>query len=752
MKKLFLLLLLSYFTSFSLLYSMSATSNDPNQIPVSKLNSTVGSVSVVDNGTTVTLKNQFVSVVITKSNANILSYVFDGENILSGGYSGGKLYWTWNRPNFQSPSGCTYQLTADPKTNNYEYAEIKLHMTYNKTDTTAAAQDVDIYYAVKDGVSGLYATGKLSHPASYPLNPGGEWRMAGYVGSQFDWLVVDSARNQVIPNSAATTAAVSGAPKEVLQITSAGPFLNHYECKYDYSADYGETETWGWVSTTKNRGIWMTIPSLEYYPGGPMKRELMCHSAPVILNMFGGTHYGMGGDGAVASGEKWDKIYGPFLIYCNKVAAGTSNVPKALWADAKAQTKLERAKWPYSWFTDSTYLKANQRGTIKGTLVISDPTVALSSVANMWIGVTIPQSSTTGTTDFQLWSKNYQFWVKTDSVGDFTIPNVIPGVYTMYAFGPGTAGQMTKKAFATVNAGNVTNLGSVVWVPTRVAPTVWEIGIPDRSAKEFKHGNEYWVGGTYPDPNWAKFLDYTTEFPTGVNYTIGQSNWATDWNYAQPYNVTGTTQTSAPEWKVNFKLASKPTAGSQASVYVAVASQFSSAIIVKVNGINVSSPSTGNYFSNESDALIRMGIHGAFSDIRVIFYSSFLNAGDNVISFTERKSGGDFQYDYLRLEAAGTSVVSAVAPSPVVSNAVVYPNPFVDYINLKLSSVLTKTADIEIVSIDGKIVHQERIVDCGSDIHINLPQLKGGIYFLRLTSDNSQSVYKILKSGDIVVR
>ena len=744
MKKRLLFLLLTSFTSFALLHSMSVPNILTNQIPISKLNSAVGSVSVVDNGTTVTLRNQFISVTITKSTANISSYIFDGENILSGGYSGGKLYWTWNRPNFQSPSGCTYQLTADPKTNNYDYAEIKLHMTYNSSDTLAAAQDVDIYYGVKDGVSGLYATGKLSHPASYPLNAGGEWRMAGYIGSQFDWLVVDSARNQVIPSTTATTAVVSGAPKEVIQITSTGPFLNHYECKYDYSADFGDTETWGWVSTTKNRGIWMTIPSLEYYPGGPMKRELMCHSAPVILNMFGGTHYGMGSDGAVASGEKWEKIYGPFLIYSNKVAAGTTNVPKALWADAKAQTKLERAKWPYSWFSDTTYMKASQRGSIKGKLIISDPTVPSASAANMWIGVAIPQSSTTGTTDFQLWSKNYQFWVKTDSVGGFTISNVIPGVYDMYAFGPGAAGQMTKKAYATVTAGNITDLGSVVWVPTRIAPTVWEIGIPDRSAKEFKHGNDYWVGGTYPDPNWAKFINYTTEFPNGVNYTIGQSNWATDWNYAQPYNVVGTAQTTAPEWKVNFKLTSKPTAYSQSAVYVAVASQYSSALIVKVNGVNVSSPSTGNYFSNPSDALIRMGIHGAFADMRVTFLSSLLNAGDNVISFTERKSGGDFQYDYLRLESPGTSLVSAVAPAPNVSDASIYPNPFVNSINLKLSSELTNAA-VEIVTIDGKIVHQEHIVNNGGDIHINLPQLKGGIYLLRLTCDKSESIYKIIK-------
>ena len=741
MKKKHIVLIISLMNFFFVGFSMQSVFG-ANKIPISNLVSTLGSVEVIDNGATVTMMNQFVEVTIIKATAVVSSFVYKGQNILSGGHSGGMFYWSWNRPNYQNPSGCTYQLTVDPQTNNYNYAEIKLHMAWNGS-TTTAAQDVDIYYALKDSVCGLYAAGKLSHPASYPLNPGGEWRMAGYVGSEFNWLVVDSTRNQIIPNSSATTAVVPGAPKEVYQITS-GPFLNHYECKYDYSADFGDTRTWGWVSTSTNIGIWMTIPSLEYYPGGPMKRELMCHSAPVILNMFGGTHYGMGGDGAVASGEKWEKIYGPFLIYCNTVPTGTTNVPNALWEDAKNQTKLEEAKWPYSWFSDTTYLKTNQRGTIKGKLYINDPTVASSSAANMWIGVAIPPSSTTGQTDFQMWSKNYQFWVKTDSTGNFTIPNVIPGVYDMYAFGPGAAGQMTKKAFVTVTAGNVTDLGTVEWVPFRIAPTVWEIGIPDRSAKEFKHGDDYWVGGTYPDPNWAKFMNYTTEFPNGVNYTIGQSNWATDWNYAQPYNIVGTSQTSAPVWTVNFKLATAPQAGSQSSVYVAAASQYYAALIITVNGVNVSSPSTGNYFSNKSDALLRMGIHGAFSDIRVTFSSSLLHAGDNVISFTERKSGADIQYDYLRLESPGTQLVTAVSPAPTISDVIEYPNPIKNTLNLKLSSEPTN-AEMQIMTIDGMLVYQKQLIHPGCNIHINLSQLKCGIYLLKLSLDKSESYYKFVK-------
>ncbi|MBC7914727.1 MAG: T9SS type A sorting domain-containing protein [Pyrinomonadaceae bacterium] len=628
-------------------------------------------VTIVSTGSTVVMKNGIIEATITKSTGQIETIMYNGVDILAGGYDGGKFYWSWNMPNYQNPANCTYTLTVDPATNNYTYAEIKLHMQWNGSGSTAA-MDLDIYYSLKKDVSGLYAAAKLSHPPAYPLNPGGEWRMSSYPGSTFNWMSVDAERNRIMPTQAdmAASVAVPGAPAEVVRLTT-GTYANHYECKYDYSADFGDIDTWGWSSTSKNIGVWMTAPSKEYYPGGPMKRELMCHVNPVLLNMIGGTHYAQGTDGIVAAGETWEKLYGPFLIYCNKVPLGTANASMALWNDAKLQAKAEQAQWPYSWFTEPTYIKANGRGTITGKLVISDSGNPNASAADMWIGVAIPPSSTSGVTDFQLWTKNYQFWVKTDASGNFSIPNVLPGTYNMYAFGSGSAGQMTKNAFLTVTAGTTTALGNVTWIPDRVAPTIWEIGIPDRTAKEFKHGTDWWVPGIYPNPNWAKFMDYTSEFPNGITHTIGQSNWATDWNFVQQYNLITTDQTAAPEWKVKFTLATAPTSGSNSSVYLAAASAFGAPMFVKINGTNITTPSTGVNFPNSSNATIRKGIHGAFGDLRFTFPSSLLLAGENVISFTLRRAGGDIQYDYIRLESPGTSLTLPAVTSftPTTSGA-----------------------------------------------------------------------------------
>jgi len=66
-------------------------------------------VTVTDNGTTVVLSNGIIAATITKSTAAIETLTFNSYDMLSGGYNGGQIYWSWNMPNYQNPSGCTYR-------------------------------------------------------------------------------------------------------------------------------------------------------------------------------------------------------------------------------------------------------------------------------------------------------------------------------------------------------------------------------------------------------------------------------------------------------------------------------------------------------------------------------------------------------------------------------------------------------------------------------------------------------------------
>lgn len=709
-------------------------------------------VTVTDNGFTVTMDNGIVSATINKSSATVTNLTYKGINLLAGGYQGGKIYWSWNMPNYQNPSGCSYTLTADPQSDSGNYAEVKLHMTWNGT-SSEAAMDVDIYYSLPRGADGIYASAELTHPPSYPENPGGEFRMASYVGSIFDWLSVDTLRNRKMANQSdwQNGTVPSGAPKEV-ELLHSGIYANHYECKYDYSADFGDINVWGWSSTSKDVGIWVTAPSKEYYNGGPMKRELTGHVGPTLLNMFNGQHYGMGNDGDVAPGESWEKIFGPFLIYCDSVASGTPNAPYVLWDEAKAQAKVEQNKWPYDWYTNTNYVKKNGRGKITGVLVINDPTDSSASSAGMWIGAAIPPQSTNGINDFQLWSKNYQFWVKADNGGNFTIPDVLPGTYNLYAFGPGAAGQMTKTNFATVTAGNNTNLGNVVWTPYRVAPTVWQIGIPDRTAKEFKHGSDWWTSNVYPDTHWAKFMDYYNEYPNGLNFTIGKSNPETDWNFVQYYDK----NKYAPQWNINFTLTDDPSPDSTAAVYIAYAANYNDASIVKVNGTNITSPTTGIYPPNKSDAMIRKGIHGAFGDHWFTFPANLLHAGDNQITLTIRITGGStygqIMYDYVRLEAWGTSEVTGINEPKNIKKLHFglfqnYPNPFNPATNISYNIEKSGHVLLTVFNILAQKVAEPVNSNQTSGHHIvrfDASHLASGIYLYRLEANGNVVTRKML--------
>ena len=96
------------------------------------------------------------------------------------------------------------------------------------------------------------------------------------------------------------------------------------------------------------------------------------------------------------------------------------------------------------------------------------------------------------------------------------------------AIADGVLGEFTQTNLV-VNAGYTTGLGALRWQPKRHGRTVWEIGVPDRTAREFRHGDHYW--------QWGLYFKYVEDFPNDVNFIIGQSDWRRDWNYVQPPRI-----------------------------------------------------------------------------------------------------------------------------------------------------------------------------------------------------------------------
>lgn len=654
-------------------------------------------VTLTDNGTTVTLANGIVSVAITKSTGVIstINYTFNNTgsaqtvNVLSGGYSGGKFYW--ENSGDLGPA-FTYAVVAHPTNNGGNYAEVVLTASGSANVSNIV---MEAHYSMLRGNSGFYVTPIWIHRSTDFAFSMGECRDNIYSGSIFNWMTVDATRNKLMPVFQGSAIGVDSAPVECSLWTN-GIYAGQYEDKYKYTADYGVLRAWGWSSVGsggKNVGLWDVAGSFEYMASGPMRRELVCHMGRTILNTPHGGHYGFCTDSSWDDGEVWAKVCGPHFIYCNNITntiAATNTAAQALYADALAQSDAETAAWPYSWFTNSNYAPAAQRGSITGKIVIADAYNPNASASNLWVGVEVqPATNSTITYDFQKWYKPYHFWTRTDSNGNFTIPDVIAtNNYTLYAFGPGAAGTFQSQAqnggsapnelnipaapfSVTVTAGATNNLGNVTWTPMRVGPTVFEIGYPDRTAGKFRHGEDWWVGdigpsASAPSPVWSKFLEYAYDFPNGPSYVVGQSRWTTDWNFIQPVTINPTgdynpwSNTSDTSSLITFNLPSAPAAN--ASLYLALSSDMQAAIIIQVNG-NLITSGTGYYADYQSsgdgsNAALREGNHGLFSDNRLVVSSSYLHQGLNTIKIKIRQVGGNYlgdhaMYDYVRLELPG---------------------------------------------------------------------------------------------------
>jgi rhamnogalacturonan endolyase len=657
---------------------------------------TGANVTVTDNGDgTVTMANGIVSIHIVKSGATInqINYTYNNgggtqtQQLLANGKDGGEFYWE-----FGGWGGSSWAYSVVASTGSY--AEIDLLCD------SATNGLVDIHYSMLRGSPGFYVTPIWSHRTQDAAMGTGEERDNIYIAPYFNWMSVnDQVQREEGLN--ATYAVADYSPQENSLITS-GVLQGTYEDKYKWSADFGVERVWGWSSvsdpaiglTGQNLGIWHVVASSEFYNGGPLKPEL--NDAPMV-NMINGGHYYFGNDSGFAAGETWTRVSGPYFIYINNVTNTLTDpvqTSQALYADAQAQATAEATAWPYGWMNNANYAPASQRGTVTGQIVINDAFNPNASASNLWVGVVQqPAVTINNVYDFQLWEKPYQFWTRSDANGNFVISNVIAGNnYTLYAFGPGAEGEFMSQnqtggnpgiiynlpsaPFAVaVTGGTTNNLGTETWTPTRVGPTVFEIGYPDRKGDKFRHGDDYWVGDvgpspTAPSPIWNKFMEFPYDFPNALNYVVGQNRWNTDWNYVQSVYPDPSGNSIGSSSTVTFNLASAPASGATASVLMGVASDDNSPIYVTVNGTLLSGgnatgtpqtslPTTGWFPINDiSDSNIREENHGGYSDERLTFAGSLLHAGTNTINFSFRQAGGSgfthhFMYDYVRLELTG---------------------------------------------------------------------------------------------------
>ncbi len=583
---------------------------------------TGGDVQLTDQGGKVVLDNGIVKVVIDKGGARVASFQYQGHEMSNAIY-----YSMDGGPAYSTPQGCVYTV----KVHTPDMVDIGLKSVWNNNRKQVV--DIDAHYVLRRGASGVYCYAILDHPASYPETGFGEWRMVWKLSNDLlEKIYTDELRHWQMPSSDDYKHAQSTPIKEITKLTT-GVRAGMYDCKYDFSASYYDIGCWGHASDRNKIGGWIVLGGYDYLNDGPFKQDL--NAASGINHMhFGMDHYNASGY-HIRAGEKWSKIFGPYLLYCNKSDAGAD----ACWADAKAQVVAEKAAWPYVWLTDTPeYPPAAQRGAVTGRYVVRDALKPGLSATDTWIGVAQPPAGG----NWQFDSMHYEYWVRPDGAGNFVIPNVRPGDYTLSAVTTGEVGEFTKTGVH-VDAGGTTRLGDVVWnVAHKGSRIAWEIGVPDRTAKEFRHGRDYFHGYV-----WQNFPN---EWANPLEYYVGKSDAGRDWNYAQTSYVKDG-QPTAWKWRVHFPLAAAPTSGT-ATLTLAIASAQHANINVYVN--DESAPvATVKPTVQGGNALLRESIHGKYCVEYVGIPAGKLRSGENVITLefpATRGADAHVMYDYVNLE------------------------------------------------------------------------------------------------------
>jgi rhamnogalacturonan endolyase len=623
-------------------------------------------VRLSETAGTFVLDNGILRAEIEKHNGVLYSLEFHGKELLAGG--GG--YWSSvGRGLGNRTPGTVAAVVA----RSAERAEISCRLG-NVAGATNISLDTDYRYSLARGDSTIYVAAVLHHTPGTPGYGTGESRYCLKLNPDvFNFLSVDAGRQRLMPTGYDWDHGTQMNVKEARRLNT-GVHKGEVEHKYDYSAMFSDIPAYGWSGTKSKIGLWLINPSLEFIGGGPTKVELTGHldvnpgGTPTLLNMWQGSHYG-GTSLAVGPDEDWTKVVGPFAIYCN-----TGTTPNALWQNALVQATNEMRQWPYAWFRDKNFPSAAQRGTVSGKILLQDAFDADAKWSNVWVGVSAPDyrpprtggpSRRGGTNapppvDWQRDTKFYQFWTRADADGNFEIKNVRPGNYTLHAFGDGALGEFTLTNL-TVGTAEKKLLGELAWQPPRFGRTLWQIGVADRTAREFRHGDHYW--------QWGLYYDYSKEFPHDVNFIIGQSDWRRDWNYAQPPRITGGNHpvvsedeegdntSAAPAtrsrgiemstWKIQFNLTNAP-AGKATLRLSFAGARDGSAVAVDVNHHDIGDtgplPATG--------VMHRDGIRGYWFERDLTFDAKLLHTGTNQIeltSFANNWTQGVL-YDCVRLE------------------------------------------------------------------------------------------------------
>ncbi|KAG1361069.1 putative rhamnogalacturonate lyase B [Cocos nucifera] len=438
-----------------------------------------------------------------------------------------------------------------------EQVEVSFTRTWTPSlEGTLVPLNIDKRFVVLRGCSGFYTYAIYEHLEGWPDFDIGETRIAFKLRKdKFYYMAISDDRQRIMPmpdDRMPGRCQQLAYPEAVLLTNPINPDLKgEVDDKYQYSCEDQDIKVHGWISFDPPIGFWQITPSDEFRAGGPVKQNLTSHVGPTTLSVFVSAHYA--GQDVVPkfrNGEYWKKVFGPLFIYLNSSWDGSD--PKMLWEDAKIQViagafkMFEMAESALFEIISAIPIQLFQKWDKQHNNGLTGWCEMIFHMIKLGY---VPQG--------------YQFWTRADENGSFTITNVRTGDYNLYAWVPGFIGDYKYDAAITITSGNNIDLGDLVFEPPRDGVTLWEIGIPDRSAAEFyipdpnpKYVNRLYVN----DPAdrfrqyglWERYADLYPD--TDLVYTIGDSDYKKDWFFAQVTRKTDQNSYQPTTWQIKFHL------------------------------------------------------------------------------------------------------------------------------------------------------------------------------------------------------
>ncbi|XP_023522509.1 probable rhamnogalacturonate lyase B [Cucurbita pepo subsp. pepo] len=624
----------------------------------------------------VVMENEIIAVTISNPMGFVTGIEYHGiENLLDvTNPEDDRGYWdvVWNTAGAKGTKGMFDRIEAtDFKVivQNDEQIELSFSRTYNSSSgDDVVPLNVDKRFVILRNSSGFYSYAIYEHLKEWPAFNIDNTRIAFKPRKdKFRYMVVADERQRFMPlpdDRKPPRGVALEYPEAVLLVVPIEPeFKGEVDDKYQYGCESKDSRVHGWISNDPPIGIWQITASEEYRSGGPLKQVLTSHVGPTSLTVFHSAHYA--GAAMVirfGSNEAWKKVYGPVFIHINSLPEKED--PLGLWQNAKQQMNAEVQSWPYNFPASKDFIKADQRGTVSGRFMIRERYVSNESIpaSGAYVGLALPGELGSWQTE----SKGYQFWSRADENGHFTLENVLSGNYSLNGWVYNFISEYQYDAFITVTPGSDIDVGELVFEPPRDGPTLWEIGIPDRTAAEFyvpdpspKFINKLFVNHSDKFRQYGLWERYAELYPKeDLVYTVDQSDYKKDWFFAQVNRKIDDNNTYVgTTWKIEFKIDSPDTHGTY-KLRLALATAHAAELQVRVNDAQAVTPLFTTGVIGKDNTIARHGIHGLYRFYSVDIPGSELVAGNNTIFLTQTNDHGPFvgiMYDYIRLEGPLTS-------------------------------------------------------------------------------------------------